>query len=85
MIKKNLYRIIRKLDNQYGIHIFPDKLYLKAMYYLIFGKDLNLSAPKTFNEKLQWLKLYDRNPRYIKMVDKYEAKEYVSSVIGGGM
>ncbi len=45
------------------------------------GKKLNLKNPKTFNEKLQWLKLYDRRPEYTKMVDKYEAKEYVASII----
>lgn len=84
MIKKNIYRVIRKVDNELGIHIFPDKLYLKAMYYLIFGRNLNLRNPKTFNEKLQWLKLYDRNPEYTKMVDKYEAKKYVNSIIGEG-
>lgn len=46
------------------------------------GKKLNLKNPQTYNEKLQWLKLYDRKPEYIKMVDKYEVKEYVASIIG---
>ena len=45
-------------------------------------KKLNLKKPQTFNEKLQWLKLYDRNPSYTKMVDKYEVKKYVANVIG---
>lgn len=45
-------------------------------------KRLNLSNPKTFNEKLQYLKLHDRNPEYIKMVDKIEAKKYVAEKIG---
>lgn len=43
---------------------------------------LNLKKPTTFNEKLQWLKLYDRNPLYTKLVDKYAVKDYVASVIG---
>ena len=43
---------------------------------------MNIDNPTTFNEKLQWLKLYDRNPEYTKMVDKYEAKKYVSNIIG---
>lgn len=63
-------------------HIIPDKLYLKMQYRLIMGKDLNLTNPKTFNEKLQWLKLYDRKPQYTKMVDKYEVKKYISDTIG---
>lgn len=46
------------------------------------GKKMNWNNPKTFNEKLQFLKLYDRNPKYIKMVDKYTAKEYVKKKIG---
>jgi len=45
-------------------------------------KKLNLENPTTFNEKLQWLKINDRNSKYIKMVDKYEAKKYISSIIG---
>ena len=43
---------------------------------------LNLKNPQTFNEKLQWLKLYDRNPEYTKMVDKYEVREYIKEKIG---
>ena len=43
---------------------------------------LNLDNPKTFNEKLQWLKLHDRKPIYTTMVDKYEAKNYVANIIG---
>lgn len=62
--------------------IFPDKLYLMILYRLRMGKKLNLKNPKSFNEKLQWLKLYDRKPEYTKMVDKYEAKLYVAKIIG---
>lgn len=62
--------------------LFPDKLYLKILYRLMMGRKLNLNNPKTFNEKLQWLKLYDRKPEYTQMVDKYEAKKYVASIIG---
>ncbi|GMO02090.1 ATP-grasp fold amidoligase family protein [Lachnoanaerobaculum sp. JCM 36186] len=59
-----------------------DDEYLRRKFYAKLGYNLDLSKPKTFNEKLQWLKLYDRNPEYIKMVDKYEVKKYVASVIG---
>lgn len=59
-----------------------DEKYLKFMYRIRMGKELNLNQPQTFNEKLQWIKLYDRNPQYSKMVDKYEVKEYVSGIIG---
>jgi len=63
-------------------HLFSDKLYLKVRFFLLMGKKLNLENPQTYNEKLQWLKLYDRNPDYTKMVDKYAVKEYVASIIG---
>ena len=43
---------------------------------------LNLEDPKTFNEKLQWLKLHDRQPVYSKLVDKYEVKKCISDIIG---
>ena len=46
------------------------------------GKKLNLKNPQTFNEKLQWLKLYDRKPIYTTMVDKYEVKQFVANIIG---
>ena len=59
-----------------------DDLYLKILYKKIIGKKLNLEEPQTFNEKLQWLKLNDKKDIYTKMVDKYEAKEYVANIIG---
>lgn len=62
--------------------ILPDRLYLKILYRLTMKKKLNLSNPKTFNEKLQWLKLYNRKPEYTSMVDKYCAKQYVANHIG---
>lgn len=63
---------------------YDDKEYLKRKFKRIMGYDLNLDTPTTFNEKLQWLKLYDQNPLYTKMVDKYEMKEYVKQVLGDG-
>ncbi len=62
--------------------LIPDKPYLKAMYFLRMRKKLNLNNPVTLNEKLQWLKLYDRKPIYSEMVDKYAAKEYAANLIG---
>lgn len=74
----------RKLINLYRgkYDYLNDEEYLKLKYKLVMGKELNLDNPKTFNEKLQWLKLYDRNSNYIKMVDKYEVKKYVSDILG---
>ncbi len=60
----------------------PDELYLRLVYLGRTGKLLNLKNPQKYNEKLQWLKLYDRKPEYTRMVDKYEAKLYVAERIG---
>ena len=61
---------------------YSDKKYIEKLFYLSIGKFLNLDNPKTFNEKLQWLKLYNQNPKYTKYVDKYLVREYVKSEIG---
>ena len=61
----------------------PDSIYLKLLFRFKMGKPLNLKNPKTFNEKLQWLKLYNRKPEYTTMVDKYAVKQYVANIIGG--
>lgn len=62
--------------------LFPDKMYLKIIFWTQMDYKLNLYHPKTFNEKLQWLKIYNRKPEYTSMVDKYAVKEYVAKIIG---
>ncbi len=61
-----------------------DVLYIRLNYFLSLYKRLDLKNPITFNEKLQWLKLYNRQDSYIQMVDKYEAKQFIESKIGPG-
>lgn len=60
----------------------PDIVYLKMMYYLKTNERLHLKHPITFNEKLQWLKLYNRKPEYTIFVDKIAVKKYVANMIG---
>ena len=60
----------------------PDKVFLKIVYKCRTGLKLNLDNPKRFNEKLQWLKLYDRQTRYVTYVDKYKVRQHVSDLIG---
>lgn len=62
--------------------ILSDEQYIKFMNRVIMHKKLDLKNPRTFNEKLQWLKIHDHNPKYTQMVDKYEAKKYAASIIG---
>ncbi len=79
---KNPNKIIKHLGGLGYFKWLPDKIYIKICYKAVYNKTLDLDNPKTFNEKLQWLKLNDRKPIYTTMVDKYEAKEYVASIIG---
>lgn len=67
--------------NRFGTWL-PDKLFLKVKFYLSMGYNLNLKNPKTFQEKIQWLKLYYRRPEFTQMVDKLAVKDYVSKLIG---
>lgn len=62
--------------------IIPEKFYLRVVFYLRTGYKLNLKNPKTFNEKLQWLKVNYRDWDYVKLVDKYAVKEYVTNKVG---
>ena len=59
-----------------------DKEYLRCQYRRMTGRELDLENPKTLNEKLQWLKLYDRRLEYTTMVDKYAVKKWVAERIG---
>lgn len=74
--------LIKTLFYQIANIIIPDSLFVKLKFRKAFGRWPNLKSPKSFNEKLTWLKLNDHNPLYTQMVDKYEAKKYVASLIG---
>lgn len=60
----------------------PDRLYIKLQYLFYMRKRLELKHPKTFTEKIQWLKLYNRKEEYHQLVDKFEVKKIVASMIG---
>lgn len=62
--------------------LIPDSTFLKWQYRLMMGKKLNLKNPRTYNEKLQWLKINNRKPEMTAMVDKYAVKEFVEEKIG---
>lgn len=78
----SLFNKIQSLNDHGYLYWMPDKMNIKLMFRIYMGKRLDLNNPKTFNEKLQWLKLYDRNPQYTMMVDKYAVRQIVSDVIG---
>lgn len=79
---KNPRLAIIYLLNQKIFRLIPDKLYIKIKYLLCIGKKLDLNNPQGLNEKMQWLKLYDRNPLYTNLVDKYKVREYIKNAIG---
>ena len=76
------YKIVKFALHFVPAAAIPDKLFLKYQFHYVFGYRLDLKHPKTFNEKLQWLKLYDRNPLYTTLVDKYAVKQWVADKIG---
>lgn len=73
-----LYLLGKPLINR----VFPDKAYLKLKYRLTMGKKLDLNPPESFNEKLQWLKLYNPNNEYRIITDKYLRRKYIAEKIG---
>lgn len=73
-------KVLRKI--KYAMRFIPDKAYIQIYYFAHFKHFCNLKNPKTYNEKLNWLKLHDHNPLYTKIVDKYDAKNYVAKIIG---
>lgn len=65
-----------------AMRFLPDRIYVQLMYYHFFKRFVDLNKPITYNEKLQWLKLFYHNPEYTNLVDKYSVKEYVAEKIG---
>src|SRR5699024_4093174 len=79
---RNPWKIFIHLNNKKMINWMPDELFLKLAFRANMHKKLDIKNPKSYSEKLQWLKLYDRQSKYITMVDKYEVKKYVADLIG---
>ncbi|WP_029070581.1 ATP-grasp fold amidoligase family protein [Kandleria vitulina] len=86
---KKLLRLVSDEDYRYLVKsarfdedYLDDETYLKKVYKALFHRELNLTSPQSFNEKLQWLKLYDRNDKYTMLVDKYLVRDYVAKKIG---
>ena len=81
-IKENPKRLFSMLGSKGLLNWIPDELYIKIKYKFSMGYWPDLKNPKTFNEKLQWLKLHDRNPLYTTLVDKYAVRQYIADKIG---
>ena len=79
---KKIKEVLLYLSYYNFFNFLNDRTYLKFKYKLAMNKKLNIDNPKTFNEKLQWLKLNNRKDIYTIMVDKYEVKKYIAPIIG---
>ena len=70
-------KLFRKLSR-----LIPDRIYLQIVYFRHFKKFIDFDNPKTFNEKIQWLKVNYRKEEYTNLVDKYRVKQYITKLIG---
>ena len=73
--------ILYLLETPFG-RLLPDTSYLRLKFRLLIGRRLDLKEPKTFNEKLQWLKLHNRRPEYTDYVDKYKVRDHIKETLG---
>lgn len=79
---KKIFKADFRRNMRYLLSFMPDKMYLQLHYFLVLGKFVNFKNPKTYTEKLQWLKLNNKNPEYSKLVDKLAVRDHISNVWG---
>ncbi|MGB6455019.1 MAG: ATP-grasp fold amidoligase family protein [Streptosporangiaceae bacterium] len=65
-----------------AMHVLPDAWYYRANHLLRTKRILHLKNPRTFSEKIQWLKLYGPLDQYGPYADKYEVRKYVEDTVG---
>ncbi len=82
VIIKDPVWIVTKMASMNMLSWISDKKYLSFLFRVRCHQKMNWENPQTFNEKMQWLKIYDRKDIYTTMVDKYEAKRYVVDLVG---
>ncbi|UCE68225.1 MAG: glycosyltransferase [Flavobacteriaceae bacterium] len=75
-LKRLLLGLIKKMK------FLPPPFYVRVYYKYYTGKKLNLEDPREFNEKIQWLKVYYKDPRLTRLVDKYSVRSYVKEKVG---
>lgn len=81
-MKSFLYKIFIALSVRNFLNWMPDKMYIRIQWWFLMPYKLDLKDPKTFNEKLNWIKLHDRRELYTQLADKYTVRQYVASKIG---
>ncbi len=83
-MKKAVYKALVRIEQSRLAKAIPDKLYVSIEYFFRTHRLMKWKKPKTYNEKLNWLKIYNRNPDYCRLVDKQEMKGYVDTLLGPG-
>jgi hypothetical protein len=83
MLKKMIKRIPFTIKI-YGIllRFMPDRMNCNWRHFIRFGKFVDFKNPKTFNEKIQWLKIYGNLQKYTNLADKYEVRKHIAKTIG---
>lgn len=81
-VKSIIKPLYLKLYHSGIFNVIPDRCFVPFQYRMATGRKLKLNNVSTFNEKIQWMKLFDRNPMYPIIVDKYKVREYVSERVG---
>ena len=79
---RNPWLVVNYILGQRITRIIPDETFVKLEYRASIGRRLNLDSPQSFNEKLQWLKLFDRKQEYTQLADKYKVRKYIKGTIG---
>lgn len=80
-MRKDHFGYLKRNIFNFFAPILSDVLYANVLLLRWFGKG-NVKHPKTFNEKIQWLKIFNRNPIYVQLADKYAVRDYVKTKIG---
>lgn len=81
-IKENPKRIVAYVNATGALNFLPEKSVVKILWWTKTGKWLDVGNPKTFNEKLQWLKINNHNPKLTTLVDKYLVRGYIRDLLG---
>lgn len=82
LLKSPVLLLVHLFKHKPFCYFLSDACWLKMMFFAYHHKKLDLTNPKSYNEKLQWLKLYDRKPEYRMMSDKFAVREYIAKEIG---
>lgn len=75
-------RDILRMGYRHIVDSLPDDIAIQVMYFRAFCRFANLKTPQTFNEKVNWRKLYQRDPRFTVFADKVAGKDEVAKLIG---